>query len=195
MAYICVRGLVENKLNFPATDYSTHAQMLTNMEIDDLAKQLRTQAGSTGTRQEKSTKYQGIRGKHSGGSGGKWEAIIRVAGKSVYLGIYDTEKEAAHAYDQGAILRWAQGVGATSHTDSSTTQPSLNFPLDSYQHLLADNDNSNSNVAPAAVGEGNNTLGNRDDAPPLLGKRYAEAVLQVCRQFHATCEALKNALS
>jgi AP2 domain len=189
MACICVRGLVPEKLNFPTTDYSTHAPMLTGMAIDELAKQLRTQAGATGTRQEKITQYQGIRGKQSGGvSSGKWEAIIRVAGRSVYLGMYDTDKEAAQAYDQAAILRWAQGVGATSHADSSTTQPSLNFPLEDYQRLLAELDSN---------GERKETTSSSLDstAPVLLGKRYAEAVLQVCRQFLATSETLKNALA
>ena len=183
MASICVRGLLEDRLNFPIEDYSAHAEMLKNMEIDDLAKQLRTQAGSASTRQERSTQYQGVR-KHSGGTGGKWEAILRVAGRSVYLGMYDSDKEAAQVYDQAAILRWAQGVGATSHADSTATQPTLNFPLETYQDLVVENkDDSASEDALD------------DDAPVLLGKRYAEAVLQGCRQFHSQSETLKNALA
>lgn len=198
MACICVRGLVDGKINFPVTDYSLHAEMLSSMAIDDLAKQLRTQAGATGTRQEKTTQYQGIRAKQYGGCGGKWEAIIRVAGRSIYLGMYDTDKEAAQAYDQAAILRWAQGVGATSHADSSTMHPSLNFPLESYKHLIVlglDSDTGIEQQKEAITSSSSLPIENVVGTPALLGKRYAEAVLQVCRQFLATSETLKNALA
>lgn len=195
MACICVRGLADAKINFPVTDYSTHAEMLSSMVIDDLAKQLRTQAGATGTRQKKTTQYQGTRAKQYGG---KWEAIIPVAGRSIYLGVYDTDKQAAQAYDQAVILRWAQGVGATSHADSRTMHPSLNFPLEIYQHLLVVGLESHGGIKPqkeTRITSSNPPIEHPVDTPALLGKRYAEAVLQACRQFRTTSETLKNALA
>lgn len=194
MACICARGLEDEKINFPVTDYSSHVEILSSMVIDDLAKQLRTQAGATGTRQEKTTEYQGIRAKH----GGKWEAIIRVAGRSIYLGTYDTEKEAAQAYDQAIMLRWAQGVGATSHADSCTLHPSLNFPLEDYTPLVVVELDSHGEIQQqneTSAPSSSPLMEGAVDTPALLGKRYAEAVLDACKQFLATSETLKDALA
>lgn len=54
----------------------------------------------------------------------KWEAYIRVAGKHVHLGCYDSEVAAAQAFDQAALVRQAHNLGAMGGKPQLVT----NFP-------------------------------------------------------------------
>ena len=44
---------------------------------------------------------------------GKWEARIRISGKTKHLGHYQTEEEAAHAYDRAAIAKDGRYIRST----------------------------------------------------------------------------------
>lgn len=93
LASVCLRGLIDDQLNFPAADYAAFADGLTSISIDDLSSQLRSQSDPV-PRIERATSYQGVRWKKFS-TGGKWEAILRVGGGHVYLGIYEDDKYAA----------------------------------------------------------------------------------------------------
>ena len=213
MAYICAKGLKPKYLNFPSTDYSPHLDGLATLTVEDLSKQLRTTAAQ---RDQKTSKYQGIRWVR--GRKGKWEASIKVASRQMYLGLYDTEQQAARAYDQAVMVRWSRGVGP-SMAPSTATFPDLNFPPEEYEALLSIPEGSGS-AGEGGGGrrgeEGGGGVGQRDgreeedqeeeeeegddDAPSstgpmkMLGKRYIEAVLHACRNYKCTTTTLMSAL-
>ena len=86
-------GTIPNQLNFPEEDYIQYAARLAAMDLEDLAKELYSQAMLTDGRSDRSSNYNGIRKYNK--TPGKWEATMKVGGKSIYLGIYDDERQAA----------------------------------------------------------------------------------------------------
>ena len=60
----------------------------------------------------------------------KWEAYIRVAGKHVHLGCYDSEVAAAQAFDQAALVRQAHNLGAMGGKPQLVTNfPPMIYPV------------------------------------------------------------------
>lgn len=117
-AAICARGEKDAKLNFGIGDYAGEVEALTSMPLTDLAASLR---GVEQRLQAQTSRYHGVRlNKRTQ----KWEAYIRVAGKHVHLGCYDSEVAAAQAFDQAALVRQAHNLGAMGGKPQLVT----NFP-------------------------------------------------------------------
>lgn len=117
-AAICARGEKDAKLNFSIEDYAHEIPQLTSMPLADLAASLR---GVEQRLQAQTSRYHGVRlNKRTQ----KWEAYIRVAGKHVHLGCYDSEVSAAQAFDQAALVRQAHNLGAMGGKPQLVT----NFP-------------------------------------------------------------------
>ena len=131
-AAICARGEKDAKLNFSIDDYAHEISSLTNMPLADLAASLR---GVEQRLQAQTSRYHGVRlNKRTH----KWEAYIRVAGKHVHLGCYDSEVAAAQAFDQAALVRQAHSLGAMGGKPQLVT----NFPPMIYlvraRHVLSE---------------------------------------------------------
>lgn len=117
-AAICARGKNDAKLNFAIEDYAHEVANLVDMPLADLAAALR---GVEQRLQAQTSRYHGVRlNKRTQ----KWEAYIRVAGKHVHLGCYDSEVAAAQAFDQAALVRQAHNLGAMGGKPQLVT----NFP-------------------------------------------------------------------
>eukprot|EP01025_Chloroclados_australasicus_P039839 TRINITY_DN4146_c0_g1_i1.p1 TRINITY_DN4146_c0_g1~~TRINITY_DN4146_c0_g1_i1.p1 ORF type:complete len:323 (+),score=26.49 TRINITY_DN4146_c0_g1_i1:100-969(+) len=117
-AAICARGEKDAKLNFQVSDYAHEIETLTSMPLAELAASLR---GVEQRLQAQTSRYHGVRlNKRTQ----KWEAYIRVAGKHVHLGCYDSEVAAAQAFDQAALVRQAHNLGAMGGKPQLVT----NFP-------------------------------------------------------------------
>lgn len=63
------------------------------------ASHRRKQAGT-------SSRFRGV--SQNNGRGKKWKACLTVAGKYVYLGKYDSEVDAARAYNAGALIHYGE---------------------------------------------------------------------------------------
>lgn len=83
-------------------------------KIDNTRRNLRTanrgqsMANCTASHKNKSSKFKGVRWRHDarGKKGGAWIAQIRVDYKRAYLGTFDSEIEAAEAYNAEAKKRF-----------------------------------------------------------------------------------------